>query len=300
MLSILVPIYNCNIERLVDEIHQQAINCSIDFEIICFDDNSKLFLDENKAALAKLSNTYLITSKSNLGRAAARRRLCNASKYNWLLFLDADVLPKHNTLLQNYIDSISSGYDAFFGGFAYSEKIPNHKNRLRWIYGKKYEEVKASVRNLRPYRLIISANFLIKKDIFQTIAINFDKKAYGLDNYFASLLRQQNIRVKHLDNEVYHLGLETNKIFLKKTEDAIATLLWAVNNKKIHEHDHKLLSVFLKLKKVKLNYAFSFLYPIFASALKNILVSSKPNVYVLQLYKLFYICYKDLKPLCND
>ena len=40
MLSILIPTYNYNVEALVAELHQQATDCQIDFEIIIGDDFS--------------------------------------------------------------------------------------------------------------------------------------------------------------------------------------------------------------------------------------------------------------------
>ena len=48
MLSILIPTYNYNVVPLVLELHKQCLECEIDFEILCQDDASKLFFEENK------------------------------------------------------------------------------------------------------------------------------------------------------------------------------------------------------------------------------------------------------------
>lgn len=294
MISILIPVYNYNISDLVKELHKQALDCNINFEIICFDDNSEKYVIENRHAVKTLKNAIYVNSKVNIGRTAARQQLCNYSKNNWLLYLDADVLPKSNSFIQNYIDNLSSGYDAFFGGFTYSNKQPKTESILRWRYGKRFEEVNANKRNNKPYQLIISANFLIKKEVFNSINSKIKRKSYGVDNYFASLLKQKNIKVLHINNEVYHLGLENNKTYLKKTEEAITTLLWAFNEKKMPIHDQKLLTIFEELKRIRANYIMAFLFKSFKPIIKKNLLGSLPNLYLLQVYKLLYICHKDL------
>lgn len=294
MLSILIPVYNYNITALVCEIHKQITETNIKFEIICFDDKSEKYITENKAIIDSLNYTRIILSKKNIGRTSARQILSDNSTYNWLLFLDADVMPKYDKFIKNYINKISLDYDVIFGGFAYANTKPKSDTILRWKYGKKFEEVDAEKRNLKPYRIIISANFLIKKTIFDKVNSKIERKCYGLDNYFASLLKQNNIKVSHLNNEVYHFGLESSEIYLNKVKEAIITLLWALNNDKMAKHDNKLLSVFEKFKRYKLNFLMAIFYKYFSSFIKKNLLDVNPNIYLLQFYKLLYICYKDL------
>jgi hypothetical protein len=295
MISILIPTYNYNISSLVNEIHKQALIANVLFEIICFDDKSEKYVLENKTAIDSLPHAEIIISEKNIGRVHARQTLLNTSKFNWLLFLDADVMPKSNTFIQNYIESIPLNFDVIFGGFAYHKERPDNNAILRWKYGRKYEEVDAQKRNLKPHQLIISANFFIKKTTFNNINSQIDRKSYGLDNYFAALLKQNNIKVLHINNEVFHNGLESSMTYVKKSEECIITLLWLYNKDKMLKHDNKLLSLFVLLKKFKLNYLMLLFYNIFSSAIKKNLVSPEPNLYLLQIYKLSYICYKDLK-----
>jgi glycosyltransferase involved in cell wall biosynthesis len=295
MISILIPTYNYNISSLVSEIHKQATTANIPFEIICFDDKSEKYVLENKTTIDSLPNAKIITSKYNLGRTEARQKLCNESIYNWLLFLDADVMPKDDCFFQNYAEQIKSVNDAIYGGITYLNEKPKNEFILRWKYGRTYEDIPARNRNHKPYQVITSGCFLIRKAIFFKINSQIDRKSYGLDNYFASLLKQNNIKVLHINNEVYHNGLESSMTYVKKSEECIITLLWLYNKKKMLKHDNKLLSLFVLLKKFKLNYLMLLFYNIFNSAIKKNLVSPEPNLYLLQIYKLSYICYKDLK-----
>jgi len=296
MLSILIPTYNYNISDLVREIHEQATKSKIKFEIICFDDNSREFTHENKSTIDSLSYSKIIVSKKNLGRTESRQKLAKESIYNWLLFLDADVLPKSNNFIINYINNkINTKYEAIFGGFSYTKIYPNNGVILRWKYGKTFEDVNAKERNIKPYRVIISANFLIQKNIFTKINSEIKIKSYGLDNYFASLLKQYNVNVLHINNEVYHFGLERNEVYLNKIEESLRTLLEITNNHNVFEHDNKLLSVFQFFKRYKFNHLFAYIYPLLNSSIKKNLLGENPNLVLLQFYKILYICYIDSK-----
>jgi len=294
MLSILIPVYNYKITTLVVEIHKQATKANIKFEIICFDDKSEKHISENKSIIDTFEHTKIILSNKNIGRTNARQILSDNSNYNWLLFLDADVIPKSGNLIEHYIDKTNSYYEAIYGGLAYSKTKPEHKSILRWLYGKTYEEVDAKKRNLKPHQLIASGNFIIKKTVFNKINLQIDRKGYGLDNYFAALLKQNNIKVLHVNNEVYHFGIENSIAYLSKVEGGIITLLWLFNKKKISKSDNKLLTMFVFFKKLKLNYLMIFFYQLFNSKMKKHLLGPNPNIGLLQFYKLTYICYKDL------
>ena len=121
-------------------------------------------------------------------------------------------------------------YDAVYGGFAYYDEPPEKEFKLRWEYGRRREEVKAQIRNKRPYKSIISANFLIKKTVFKALNEQITGNLYGEDNHFGALLKKHNIKVKHIDNEVYHLGIEPSAKYLEKKEQAAYTLLHLYNS----------------------------------------------------------------------
>lgn len=293
MLSILIPIYNYNVRELLTEIHRQAVETGIEFEIICFDDNSDKHLPNNIKTEKALGNTKIIHSKSNQGRIQARKELCKTSKFNWLLYLDADVIPKHNTFIKEYVNKLNLEIDAIFGGLAYLDSKPNNQAILRWKYGKKFEEVDAHKRNLNPYQIINSANFLIKKNTFKKVISQIKENRYGLDNYFAALLKQQNFKVLHINNAVYHLGLEYSSTYLNKIEDSIETLLWAFYSKKMHGHSNKLLNAFAQIKKLRLNYVVLLFHYLFHPIIRKNVLGKNPNMNLLQLYKVLYIFHKD-------
>ena len=94
---------------------------------------------------------------------------------------------------------------------------------------------------------------------------------------------------------MYHYGLETNLSYIKKTEEAISTLLWMRREKKVSSHNNKLLKLHDRLKTLRLDYIFSLLYNLLHSMILKHLTGKSANIYLLQLYKLMYICKEDLK-----
>jgi len=290
MISVLIPIYNYNIVGLVKDVHEQLLSSSVDFEILCLEDGSDEHFIELNLPITSLSHIKHLISETNEGRLKARKRLSEEAKHKWLLYLDADVKPKHKFFIKNYIEALKSNHDAYFGGFAYYETPPNEKFLLRWKYGKKHEQVTEAIRKLTPYKVIISANFLIKKSVFLALNLVVNKKLYGYDNYFASQLKSQNVSVKHLDNEVYHLGIETSEQYLQKKEQAAEALLFFYETGLITSHENGLLKLFLVLRKWHLNHFFSFIYLIFKNSLKRQLTGKNPSLKLLQLYRLSYLC----------
>ena len=291
MISVLIPIYNYDIVSLVKDVHKQLISSTIDFEILCLEDGSdNRFVELNKPITSLAHITHLI-SKTNDGRLKARKRLSEEAKYKWLLYLDADVIPKHQSFIKNYLDAVKSGDDSYFGGFAYYETPPKVDYLLRWKYGRKHEQILAAIRKKRPYKVIISANFLIKKSVFLALNLVVDEKLYGYDNYFASQLKIQNVSIKHIDNEVYHLGIETSEQYLQKKEQAAEALLFFYKNGLMTSHENGLLKLFLALRKWHLHHFFSFFYLSFKNSFKHQLTGKNPSLKLLQLYRLSYLCY---------
>lgn len=288
MISILIPTYNYNISELIASLHKQLSSSSVVFEIIIFEDGSTTFIN----TIDKYNNTKIIFSKKNIGRVKARQALAFEAKYDWLLFLDADVLPKHDTFITQHLEALKLNYDAIFGGFAYYKMPPKKEYMLRWKYGRNNEEILAKKRNSNPYKVIISANYLIKKTVFLEINKHIeDTKTYGFDNYFGALLQQHKVNVLHLDNPVYHLGIEKSEVYLKKKEMSALTLLHFYNSNSFNTNNsNDLLKLFLTIKRLKLLWLFSLIYTVFGSKLKKHLVGTNPLITLLQTYKILFMC----------
>lgn len=291
MLSILIPTYNYSVSSLVNSLNEQANLLNIDYEIIILEDGSTYF--RNKTINSP--NTKIIILNKNKGRVYARQRLAEEAKYDWLLFLDSDVLPKNKNFIQSYIEKIKKNHDAIFGGYAYEKEIPDHDYLLRWKYGRRNEEVAAKKRNEKPYKIIIFGNFIIKKSVFIKLNSTINCTMYGEDNHFGVLLKTNKHDVFHIDNQVYHLGIDSSINYLEKQKEATNSLLHLYATSKNFKSDNDLLNFFMLLKKFNLAFIFSLMYKNFKNLMTKNLISKKPSINILQLYRISFMCYSHLK-----
>ncbi len=289
MLSILIPTYNYNVFPLANEIHKQALKAGIPFELLIFDDSSNIAFETDEL-LKNLVQVRYIKLTENIGRTAIRQKLAEAAKYNNLLFMDADTFPKNNDFVSKLIQKINSNTVFIFGGIAFQENPPKKTKCLRWKYGRSREGLSLEKRLKKPYKSIISTCFLSNKQLFLTINKQLQYKRYGMDILFSYLLKQADVAVQHIENPVYHFGLEANDVFIKKSEEAIDTSLFLIAEKLI-PNNYKTLDIFHQ-KKGK--FGLALLAKISHFILGNIMIkalnSKNPSLHLFDWYRYGYYC----------
>ena len=289
MLSILIPTYNFNTLLLVKTLQQQAIRSKISFEIIVLDDASSDTQSsiENKK-INTLEHCSFLKNKENIGRTATRNILAHKAKFNWLLFLDADVIPLNQDYIQTYVKELNNKYDVVSGGIVYEAQRPTHTQLLRWVYGRARESKSAKARNKKPYN-IISANLLITKEVFLK-ANNFETNHYGLDIYFSYKIRELKAKVQHIENPTIHLGLESTAIFIEKSMRAIQTTYTLEKDNKIDLSSRALQIKYKQLKTMGATTLFMFICRGFEKTFIKNLKSKNPSLFFFDLYKLCFYC----------
>ena len=292
MLSILIPTYNYSIVELVNRVHKQALNAEIIFEIIVIDDfSSDKEITENNSTIEKLSFTTLYKNRKNLGRTATRNLLAQKAKNKLLLFLDADVLPKYDDFIIRFQLDKNKDCQVIYGGVSYYKDKPKSINILRWKYGLEREAKSVEEREKEPF-VIISQNLLIETNLFQKLNAN-NTNAYGLDILFSNNLKEKKIPVKHIDNPVYHLGLESNETFINKSLEAVKTTFQLEEKQLLESNFRPLQKSYQSLKKWRMISLFNSVIKAFKSFIKSNLLSENPSLFLFDLYKLQY--YIDLK-----
>ena len=293
MLSILIPTYNYNIEALVAELHAQTTACNIEFEIICYDDGSKnLELIAANESINSLKNTNYKVLGSNIGRSSIRNLLAKDAKYDLLLFLDADVIPVKKDFISKYLNSVTDSTNIIYGGIRYQEESPKKAHLLRWVYGRKREALPVTKRNKNIYLSFLTLNFIIRKTIFDSVSFNEDiPNLRNEDTLFSFNLKQAKIALAHIENPVYHLGLEDSNIFLKKSIESQDAMNQFLDEGLIDIKYTLITKTIYRLKKIKLDRLFSMTYPFTEKLFVTNLLSSKPSLFIFDLYKLSYLCY---------
>ncbi len=289
MLSILIPTYNYAILALVKNVHQQCLEAQIPFEIICLDDQSDNDYQIENQVISTLPNCIYNVNQTNVGRTRTRQRLAEQAKYDWLLFLDADVIPVTSAFIQHYIDAIQPN-TVIFGGYQYEKESTDATKILRYRYGKEREEKYASERNKNPYTYVFSGNMLVPKSIFLNFNYQANEKNYGMDIYFGYQLYQQQISVLHLDNPILHLGLETNEVYFQKALQGVESRKKYLLHEKGVDQMNPLVQAYAKLKKLGLTKLVAVGFKIVAPFLKKNILSTNPKLVYFDIYRLGYLC----------
>ncbi|WP_291099437.1 MULTISPECIES: glycosyltransferase family 2 protein [unclassified Flavobacterium] len=292
MLSILIPIYKYDAYSLISEIQKQAQVTGIDFEIISIDDASELYKSENNR-IKLCPNCIYEELPQNLGRSKIRNLLASKAKYDWLLFMDCDTFPCNPDFMSNYIDQIfTSKKSVFFGGIRYKLEKPESEKLLRWEFGHKREAINLADRKKNPYKTAFISNFLIRKSVFETLLFDEKITEYGYEDFaFIHSLKNKNIEIQHIENPLYHLNLETSKLFLSKTKTALEMLLFISKNNESTDFESKITKIYTTLSYLKLHFLVSNLFLKLQLKLENNLTSKKPSLFVFDFYKIGYFCY---------
>lgn len=289
MISILIPTYNYNVYKLVQELHKQVGKIKQDFEIRVYDDCSTNPVLENEK-IKHLSHSSYILLEKNIGRSAIRNLLAKDAKYPNLLFLDADTQVIREDFIQSYIDEIQKEYQIIYGGIRYQKAAPPKEEKLRWIYGIKREALGVEERRKQPHLRFLTLNFLIHKTVFSELKFNEDiPNLRHEDTLFALDAKKKNIDVRHIDNPVVHLGLESSEVFLRKSRESVDSLKLFIDQGLILSEETALSAKALQLQKNNTAYIVRNIYKMFKGAMERNLLSDQPSLFIFDIYRLGYL-----------
>jgi glycosyltransferase involved in cell wall biosynthesis len=226
MISILIPVYNYDIVALVHNLRAAIEEIPEYREIVIGDDGSS---EEYRNRYTQMCDdkVRLVISEKNIGRSAIRNRIAAEAIGEYLLFMDADALIQGTAeeYLRRWIRYIKVA-KVICGGVLYPGFPPADPDKmLRWKYGKKREQRKASDRNKHPHARFSGFNFIVEKETFMKIRFNEELKQYGHeDTLLGYQLKIAGIRILHIDNGLIHDGVEFNADFIAKTKQGIENL----------------------------------------------------------------------------
>lgn len=269
------------------ELHKEATLLMISFEIIVADDASNEEIKQQNRAITKLTNCSYLELEKNKGRAQIKNLLVEQAKYKYILFADCDAGLATHSFLKTYINSAKTN-EVICGGLLYPRPMPSANVSLRYHYGISSEERTAEERNLYPYLRFSSFNVFMPKETFQHIRFDETFTQYGHeDTAFGIELEKRGIQVNHINNPLYHLGLEDNKTFLQKTEVSIRTL---IQKQDLLSQHVRLLHLYNSYKKRRITSFPAFIFRLSKPILLRNLLGKSPNMVLFAFYKLGYLC----------
>ncbi len=286
MLSILIPVYNQDVRRLAYSLANQCTKLNINYQILCFDDGSDVKYKQKNGELAFKMNINYTELPENLGRSKIRNWLGKSAYFEYLLFLDGDSGVRDKNFIKKYIENLPC-QGLIYGGRMYQKKKPAKTNKiLHWKYGMTREAMKAKKRRRDPYLNFQSNNFIIPASVFEKLPFRENVEGYGYEDLqYADVLKKAGVSIFHIDNPVYHEGLEINTKFIQKTKKSIENLIFLEKKKQIPET--RLLRFYNTLSYYGLISLFKKVFNFFRPNIEKNMVSSRPSVTLFNLWKLY-------------
>ena len=215
ILSVLVPTYRDDPRPLLAAL---AADGSDEVEIIIYEDGAP---DADLSEALRAAVLYApiparqITAPVNLGRSAARNRLGDLARGQWLLFLDADMRPPER-FLTRWIDILSqSPADAVFGG--YEPCAPASTAEAVHAALAHASDVRSAVeRNEIGAVAVCSSNLAVRRSFFGQVPFDEAYSGWGWEDVDWALRAAEAGRVAHADNPAGHGGLESVERLLAK------------------------------------------------------------------------------------
>lgn len=290
-LSILIPNYNYNAQKLVEELHRLAKTEDVDAEIIIGDDASTKET-EWYHEVERLDNVHVMRETTNQGRAAIRNHLGLAAQGQWLWYIDADAQVPSDFSLKAGLEAGALS-PVVCGGLLHPATNPNPKGTLRYKYEREADKKRSAMQRMKhPHRRLSTFNLLMRREVF--LRERFDERCnkYGYEDVlFGVQLARRHIPVSHIDNPLIHIGIDTNKDFLEKTEIAMQSL-YKVENMMPRE-GNGIVGIARRLRRWHLDVPVRGLFKMFRAPIRANLLSSHPLLFLFQFYKLgYYLLYR--------
>lgn len=288
-LSICIPVFNFDVNELIDDLRSQINSAVLDAEIILIDDASDSgFVERNKNLETKV--TQFIFLEKNIGRSRIRNLFIEYSQSEYLLFLDCDGKIIRRDFLKTYFDFIErQDPDVIFGGRNVGEVEPNANFGLRWRFATERENLPVKERLKSPYLDFQTNNFIVKRSILQKVPFNEGITQYGYEDLvFSKELYEHKIKIDHIDNPIFNNDVETNEVFLVKADQAAKSLaqLIKTDNNFDRVSQIKLTKAYLMMKKTGTIYIYRLIYKLFKPQLEKKLLGGRASLKALDLYKL--------------
>ena len=249
ILSVCIPVKDFDVHPLVDALLKEIREQKLNVEILIVEDGSHESGKELNANLTQEQEVSLFSFEKNKGRSAARNFMAQKAKGEYLLFIDADSLPVSPSFLSIYLNQLLPDVIAS-GGRHYSELYRTQDCLLHWKYGIHREIVSALKSNRVGFQ---SNNFLISKIAFDTVQFDESLVLYGHeDTLFGSIAKTKGIKILGIDNPVIHTSLESNEVFLSKSEEGIKSLLQIIHQQSSYpvgtEKEFRLWSTYTRMQ----------------------------------------------------
>lgn len=292
MFSLLIPTYNFDCLKLIEDVYAQCValqgKCAdFDFEIVVVDDGSPNheIVDKLKRGVEALSSKQvrLIPLPVNRGYAAVRNILLNEARGEWVLFMDSDAEVVRQDFVETYWQNRNLA-DVVIGGIVHPRTI-KQGYELRLVYEQSVEHKRTvEWRNRHPYSFFSAFNLLARRAGLQKFGFDERCNEYGYeDALMAVSLKAAGVSIEHIDNPLLHTGIDRSDVFLRKTETAMRTL------SRLPEELRQQIGVAKwaeRANRFAAKHLILFMFRGCKERIRKQLLGTKPSMFLFQFYKL--------------
>ena len=233
-LSILIPTYNNVCAELVRALqHQASAQEGLAFEVLVADDGSshRATVRANREAICPLEHCRYIERETNVGRARIRNFLAREAQYDWLLFMDSDMVVRDDCYVARYVDVIRKAAletgmpPVFYGGYSIGharEANPDMalERNLRYLFEcRSPQNADPHLREQHPYGDFHTSNFLVNRSVMLEHPLDERFVHYGYEDVlWGKTLAEHGVTVRHVANPLSFERFESNMLYVEKTE----------------------------------------------------------------------------------
>lgn len=219
-LSVVTPFHRYDPSPMLARMAQAPA----DVEFVLIDDGSgcAALLANVVAAADKLgAPARIVVWQHNRGRAAGRNRLIAEATGEYVLFLDADMIPDAPDFLPRWLALIDNfAPQAAFGGLSLQHTEATPETALHYAMFSASDCRPAHERAASPAQLTASANLLVRRDFLATHPFDDTFTGWGFEDTDWALSAARRADILHIDNPATHAGLDDVETLMRKSAEA--------------------------------------------------------------------------------
>jgi glycosyltransferase involved in cell wall biosynthesis len=216
-LSVLIPFHRHDPSPMLARLGAAS---GEDVELVLLDDGSGSaeLLARVLAAAARLTiPARVIVWGANRGRAAARNRLIEAALGEYVLFLDADMIPDAPEFLAIWLDVIARDAPGIaFGGLSVRHAPHEPDTALHRFFFQRSDCRDAPARARDPAHAAAASNLLVRRDVLAAVPFDDGFSGWGWEDVDWALRAARVAAITHIDNPATHAGLDSVDTLLRK------------------------------------------------------------------------------------